>query len=189
MLKQTDILRAAQERLKKLYPLPVYLDEVKEDFQTPCFFLKLIKFRSYLGCHVLTDIFDPRIAGVGFIGYQKVQLNDCLLVITYFALKGTVQAVDLYDIKDSVAAAFWRGMKVCDRYIHFEEVRSDTDSEEQEIVYIQLPFQYYDSDGGEDEELPRIMKIYQSERIKGTQEYHCTPEGMEVETHEPTGNA
>jgi len=171
LLKQTDILRAAQERLKKLYPLPVYLDEVKEDFQTPCFFLKLIKR------------VEPH-----NISSDKC-LNDCLLVITYFALKGTVQAVDLYDIKDSVAAAFWRGMKVCDRYIHFEEVRSDTDSEEQEIVYIQLPFQYYDSDGGEDEELPRIMKIYQSERIKGTQEYHCTPEGMEVETHEPTGNA
>lgn len=171
MLKQTDILRTAQEKLKKLYPLPVYLDEVKEDFQTPCFFLKMIK--RVVPHNIQSD----------------KNLNDCLLVITYFALKGTVQAVDLYDIKDSVAAAFWRGMQVGNRYIHFEEVRSDTDSEEQEIVYIQLPFQYYDSDGGEEEELPRIMKIYQSERIKGTEQYHCTPEGTEVETHEPTEHA
>ena len=155
MLKQTDVLRAAQEKLKKLYPLPVYLDEVKEDFQTPCFFLKMIK----------------RVQPHN-INSNKC-LNECLLVITYFALKGTVQAVDLYDIKDSVAAAFWRGMQVGDRYIHFEEVKSDTDSEEAEIVYIQLPFTYYDSDRGDDEELPRIMKIYQSERIKGTPDFHC----------------
>lgn len=155
MLKQTDILRATQEKLKKLYPLPVYLDEVKEDFQTPCFFLKMIK----------------RVQPHN-INSNKC-LNECLLVITYFALKGTVQAVDLYDIKDSVAAAFWRGMQVGDRYIHFEEVKSDTDSEEAEIVYIQLPFTYYDSDSGDDEELPRIMKIYQSERIKGTPDFHC----------------
>ncbi len=155
MLKQTDILRATQEKLKKLYPLPVYLDEVKEDFQTPCFFLKMIK----------------RVQPHN-INSNKC-LNECLLVITYFALKGTVQAVDLYDIKDSVAAAFWRGMQVGDRYIHFEEVKSDTDSEEAEIVYIQLPFTYYDSDRGDDEELPRIMKIYQSERIKGTPDFHC----------------
>ena len=155
MLKQTDILRATQEKLKKLYPLPVYLDEVKEDFKTPCFFLKMIK----------------RVQPHN-INSNKC-LNECLLVITYFALKGTVQAVDLYDIKDSVAAAFWRGMQVGDRYIHFEEVKSDTDSEEAEIVYIQLPFTYYDSDRGDDEELPRIMKIYQSERIKGTPDFHC----------------
>ena len=166
MLKQTDILRAAQAKLKKLYQLPVYLDEVKEDFQTPCFFLKLLK------------TVQPH-----NINANKT-LNDCLLVITYFALKGTVQAVDLYDIKDSVAAAFWRGMQVGDRWIHFEEIKSDTDSEEQEIVYIQLPFTYYDQDGGEDEELPRIMKIYQSERIKGTQEFHCGYSEVETEVEE-----
>ena len=166
MLKQTEILRATREKLKQLYTLPVYLDEVKENFQTPCFFLKLMK-----------RVMPHNISA-------NKNKNECLLVITYFALKGTVQAVDLYDIKDSVTAAFWRGMQVGDRWIHFEEVKSDTDSEEQEIVYIQLPFTYYDSDGGDDEELPRIMKIYQSERIKETQEFHCGySDETEVEEH------
>ena len=75
-------------------------------------------------------------------------------------------------------------MQVGDRWIHFEEIKSDTDSEEQEIVYIQLPFTYYDQDSGEDEELPRIMKIYQSERIKGTQEFHCGYSEVETEVEE-----
>jgi len=166
MLRQVEILEAVRNRLKKIYPLKVYLDEVKEDFETPCFFLKLIK---------TVEPHDIR---------ADKYLNDCLLIITYFALKGTAQAADLYNIKDSVTAAFWRGMQVKDRYIHFEEVSSDTDTEEAEIVYIQLPFKYYDKDSGIDEELPKIFNIHQQERIVDSKEIHCENENSEKLTKE-----
>ncbi|MBP3722455.1 MAG: hypothetical protein J6I62_04290 [Selenomonadaceae bacterium] len=158
MLRQVEILKAVQDKLKKLYPLKVYLDEVKEDFETPCFFLKLIK------------------TAIPHNIESNKCLNDCLLIIAYLALKGTAQATDLYDIKDNVTAAFWRGLQVKDRYLYFEEVSSDTDTEEAEIVYIQLPFKYYDTDFGEKEELPKIFNIHQQEKIRETKEIHCESE-------------
>ena len=158
MLKQMDILRAARDKLKKLYPLPVYLDEVKENFEVPCFFLKLIKETQPYNIN----------AGKTF--------NDCLLIITYLATKGSVQAADIYDIKDSLTAAFWRGMTVGERWIHFAAIDSETDSQEAEQLFMELPFSYYDTDAGEEEDLPVIMHISHTERIKDTGDAHCEPE-------------
>ena len=63
MLRQVEILKAVQDKLKKIYPLKVYLDEVKEDFETPCFFLKLIK------------------TAIPHNIESNKCLNDCLLII------------------------------------------------------------------------------------------------------------
>ena len=162
MLKQREILEATKIKLKELYDLPVYLDEVKENFITPCFFLKLIKHTKPYN-----------------IQANKNQ-NDCLLIITYIGIRddrGEVKAVDLYDVKDSVTAAFWRGMAVGKRWIHFAEITADTDGEEAEIVYIQLPFTYFDSDDGDKEAKYIIENIYQMERLKGKNGgAHCEPQ-------------
>jgi len=157
MLTQRDILEATKEKLKNIprfNSLKVYLDESKENFETPCFFLKLIK----------TTRPDNVRAGR--------TTNECLLVITYFAEKGENEAVDLYDVKDEITAAFWKGLKVQERWIHFEEVSSDTEGEEADIIYMQLPFTYMDAEGEDEIGGYMIGAIHQKERSV-TGSYHC----------------
>ena len=43
MIAVTNILESTRDKLKSLKDIPVYLDEVKESFKSPCFFLKTIK--------------------------------------------------------------------------------------------------------------------------------------------------
>ena len=40
MIHDLDILQAVQQKLKERFPYPVYLQEVKEGFAPPAFFLK-----------------------------------------------------------------------------------------------------------------------------------------------------
>lgn len=40
MIHDIDILQAVQQKLKERFPYPVYLQEVKEGFAPPAFFLK-----------------------------------------------------------------------------------------------------------------------------------------------------
>ena len=160
MLKQTDILGAVKKKLKEIVDLPVYLDEVVENYQSPCFFLKLMKKT------------EP----------DNVQanrlLNKCLLLITYFAEKGINEAADLYDIKDAITQAFWRGLEVKTRYIMFLEITSETEGDDADIIYMELPFNYYDSDKEDDvdkngDPIKIMRQIHHKERIKGTKQYHC----------------
>lgn len=163
MLLQREILEAAKEKLKSLprfQNLKAYLDETKQDFDTPCLFLKLIK----------TTRPDNARAG-------RTE-NECLLVITYFDAKDETdesenKAAEIYDIKDEITAAFWRGLQVKDRWIHFSEVTSDTEGEEADIIYMQLPFVYMDAEKDESEGGYMIGAIHQKERMKETGEYHC----------------
>lgn len=164
MLLQRDILEAVKEKLKSLprfKELKAYLDETKENFETPCFFLKLIKTTK------------PENARAG-----RTQ-NECLLVITYFDAKDETdesesKAAEIYDIKDEITAAFWRGLKVKDRWIHFSEVTSDTDGDDADIIYMQLPFEYMDAEPDEEENrFDVIGAIHQRERVKETGDWHC----------------
>ena len=69
MLLQREILEATKAKLKdipRFQNLKAYLDETKENFETPCFFLKLIKTAK------------PENVMAG-----RTE-NECLLVITYF---------------------------------------------------------------------------------------------------------
>lgn len=126
MLKQTDILISTRNELKKLYPnFLVYLDDTKEGFDSPCFFLKLLIVRSQQS--------------------RALFLNDCTLYITYFAQKNETSAVELYDIKDNILNQFFGGLQVNERYIKFETVSCTTDGNEADIINFDLHFKYYDS--------------------------------------------
>ena len=48
MLKQSDILEAAKLKLKEIINIPVYLDEVQENYKSPCFFIKLEPMKKSL---------------------------------------------------------------------------------------------------------------------------------------------
>ena len=163
MLQQREILEAAKEKLKGLErfkDLKAYLDETKENFDTPCFFLKLIK---------TVKPENPR---------ANRTENECLLVITYFDEKDETEesenkAAELYDIKDEITATFWRGLKVKDRWIHFSEVTSDTEGEKADIIYMQLPFVYLDAEPDDEAGGYMIGAIHQKERMRDTGDYHC----------------
>ena len=49
MIHDIDILQAIQQKLKERFPYPVYLQEVKEGFRPPAFFLKTMTVASPQG--------------------------------------------------------------------------------------------------------------------------------------------
>lgn len=155
MIKQSEILKAARDKLKTICEIPIYLSEVVENFKSPCFFLKLIKK------------IQPENESANRFS------NDCLLIVAYYEQKGVDRALNLYDIQDAVILSFWRGFKVGKRYLHLQEIQCDFEgSNTEDIVYVAMNFSYFDVDNAE-ETLPLIGKVYQSERLKGTEQYHC----------------
>ena len=130
MTKTTDILRAARDQLKQHYPdYKVYLDDVIEDIASPCFVLKIID--------TVKDNGNYRVYHDGF------------LYVTFFARKGDADAMQLYDIKDTLMATFVRGLFVTTetdkRHINFSQISVDTQGEDADIVQITLPYAYYDT--------------------------------------------
>ena len=145
MLKETDILKAVWKKLKVIYPAhEVYLDETKENFKTPCFFLKLIKSTA------------PH--------KKYLNYNVCTLYITFFPER-PADAMEMYTVKDTVIEAFWAGIQVEERYIQFGAISGNTDGQDSDIAQITLPFNYYDA-------IPRVepgytmQQLHQSTKIK-----------------------
>ena len=50
MIHDIDILQAIQQKLKERFPYPVYLQEVKEGFRPPAYFLKTRTVDSPKSC-------------------------------------------------------------------------------------------------------------------------------------------
>ncbi|MBR1727939.1 MAG: hypothetical protein IJ728_02835 [Selenomonadaceae bacterium] len=155
MIKQSEILKAARDKLKTIADLPIYLDEVLENYENPCFFLKLVK----------TTRADSERA--------NRNQNECLMIVTYFAQKGVCKALELYDIQDAIIQKFWRGLQVGKRWIHFQELQSDIDGEGADIVSVAMQFNYFDADQDDEEiNLSFIRRIGQKERLKPEEEYY-----------------
>ena len=155
MIRQSEILKVARDKLKSISKIPIYLGEVIENFESPCFFLKLIKKAQ------------PENEAANRFS------NDCLLVVAYYEQKGVDRALNLYDIQDAIITSFWKGFKVGKRYLHLQEIQCDFEGNKAEdIVYVAMYFSYFEV-VDDDEQLPLIGKINQSERLKGTEQYHC----------------
>lgn len=126
MTKATDILKAARDQLKQHYPAyKVYLDDVVEDIASPCFILKLMD--------TARDDGNYRV------------YHDGYLYVTFFARKGDADAMQLYDIKDTLMATFVRGLYVGKRHINFNQLSTETEGEDADIVQMTLPYAYYDT--------------------------------------------
>ena len=97
MLQSIDILKQVRNKLKSIYNYTVYLDDSKENCDSPCFFLQLNINRKQVGKHKF--------------------FNSGNLYITYFATKGSTDAVEFYEIKDDISQLFHKGFQVQDRYI------------------------------------------------------------------------
>lgn len=133
--------------MKGAYPdYKVYLEDVKDNFETPCFFLGLTSVVSQEN----TNLYK----------------NNCTLHITFFTEKGRVDALFLYDVKDTVTKLFRHGLPVGDRFLHFTSVSTETEGEDADIIFFNLPFIYYDADGQQDEKY-LMQHIYNHYETKG----------------------
>lgn len=142
MIAVTNILESTRDKLKSLKDIPVYLDEVKESFKSPCFFLKTIK----------TTVPEKEFL-------YKTQLT---LYITYYAKKGHNSALELLAIKDLVNYAFAKGIFVDDsnknkRYLRFASIENETIGKDADIVEFTLRTNYYERIEKDEPELIRYI--------------------------------
>ena len=146
MLKSSDILKSTHDELQALYPdFPVYLDETKEGFTTPCFFLKLVSVRAP----------ETRLR------YK----STCSLFISFLCEKGKVDPLYIYDLKDDIYNMFWQGMKVKDRFLKFDSLKSESLGTESDSIQFQLDFTYLDIVEEKETDI-KIMHIHGVEKYK-----------------------
>nr|DAI46238.1 MAG TPA: tail completion protein [Caudoviricetes sp.] len=144
MLNSVDILKKVRNKLKSIYDYTVYLDDSKENCDSPSFFLQLNISRKQVGKHKF--------------------FNSGNLYITYFATKNTTDAVEFYEIKDNISQLFHTGFQVQDRYIKINNINAVTDGEDADIIYFTLIFEYLDTLGEDIETNMKIENIYQNNK-------------------------
>lgn len=151
MLTQIDILQAVRDILKTHYDYPVYLDETKEGFESPCFFLK-----------------SNRLAN---LDNQCYELNNITIYLTFFSEKGTLNAEELYILQDSLTSYFGSGIKVNkdNRYLLTRNLSHTIDGEDSDIITFSFDIQYYDylyTKDKEDEAYEKLNTLHLNERLK-----------------------
>ena len=97
-MNQIDILSSVKDKIADIYSYPIYLDETKEGFESPCFFLKAI-----------------RTSNRNNYNYQK---NYVSVYVTFFSEKGTLLAEDLYEIQDKLIDTFTYGFYLLNKRRH-----------------------------------------------------------------------
>lgn len=146
MLNSVDILKQVRNKLKSIYDYTVYLDDSKENCDSPCFFLQLNITRKQVGKHKF--------------------FNNGNLYITYFDTKNTTDAVEFYEIKDNISQLFHVGFQVQDRYIKINNISAITDGDDADIIYFTLTFEYFDTLGEDVVTDTSLTNITISEHIK-----------------------
>lgn len=126
MLTQIDILSAIKDILASKFDYPIYLDEVKEGFESPCFFLKAIRTANR--------------------DNKYYQLNTIMIYITFFSEKGTLTAEELYNLQDSLTQYFISGfpVKKDNRYLQTLNLNHGIDGEDSDIINFSFDIRYYD---------------------------------------------
>lgn len=125
-MEQLDILQAVQAKLTEAFNYPIYLDETKEGFQSPCFFLKAIR----------TTNRDNHT-------YHK---NNVSIYVTFFSEKGTLLAEDLYTIQDTLFTDFTYGFYLLNKrlFLLTENLHAEIDGEDSDIILFSFDVKYFD---------------------------------------------
>ena len=135
MIHDIDILQAVQQKLKERFPYPVHLQEVKEGFTPPAFFLKTM------------TVATPQ--------KENEVYRDTDLYITY--LKKQEKSTAIYAVLFAAEDLFRDGLKVSDRYhpvISMSEELMGTDNDGGRLT---LTFRYYDAQ--KKAETAELMKV------------------------------
>ena len=149
MLTQIDILSAIKDILTSKFGYPIYLDEVKEGFESPCFFLKAIRTANR--------------------DNKCNQLNTIMIYITFFSEKGTLTAEELYNLQDLLTQCFISEfhVKKDDRYLQALNLNHEIDGEDSDIIIFSFDIRYYDclyeKDNNTDQEL--MNQLHLNERL------------------------
>lgn len=151
MLTQIDILQAVRDILHTHYEYPIYLDETKEGFESPCFFIKSIRLSNQ--------------------DSKCYELNNITIYLTFFSEKGTLNAEELYIIQDSLTSYFGSGIKVNkdNRYLLTRNLSHTIDGEDSDIITFSFDIQYYDylyTKDKEDEAYEKLNTLHLNERLK-----------------------
>ncbi len=144
MIHDLDILQAVQEQLRTKWPdCPIYLQEVKEGFQPPAFFLKSMT--------VATPLHDGMV------------YRDTDIYITYVPKK-TIHTFVIFQTLADVLELFMDGLTVQDRHISFSTITEELLGEANDGGQITLSFSYYEA--ATKEETDELMLILH-EKING----------------------
>lgn len=149
MLTQIDILQSVRDILKANYDYPVYLDEVKEGFESPCFFLKSIRLSNQ--------------------DSKCYELNNITIYLTFFSEKGTLTAEELYIIQDLLTSYFRSGFTVQknNRYLLTKNLSLEIEGEDSDIIRLSFDVQYYDylyTKDKENEAYEKLETLHLNER-------------------------
>lgn len=146
MIHDIDILQAIQQKLKERFPYPVYLQEVKEGFRPPAFFLKTMTVASPQG--------------------RKEVYRDTDIYITYIPQKQTA-STSIYEVLAAAEDLLRDGIAVQDRFFAVLSMNEELIGSDNDGGRLTLTVQYYDS-ADETEAAERMKVLHQRYRGKET---------------------
>lgn len=137
MIYDIDILQAVQEKLKEKWgEIPVYLQEVKEGFPTPAFFLKTL------------TVATPQ-------GHETVY-RDTDIYITYIPKK-MYKTSGILQVMADVEDCLRDGLKVKDRLISVSTMTEELLGGDNDGGRVTVTLQYYES--SDQDEISELMRI------------------------------
>lgn len=136
MIHDIDILQAVKQALKERFPYPVFLQEVKEGFKPPAFFLKTM------------TVVTPQ--------KENEVYRDTDLYITYLPKKQEASTA-IYAVLFAAEDLFRDGLKVCDRCLPVVSISEELIGTDNDGGRLTLTFQYYDAQ--DKAETADIMKV------------------------------
>ena len=136
MIHDIDILQAVQKALREKFSYPIYLQEVKEGFTPPAFFLKTM------------TVTTPQ--------KENEVYRDTDLYMTYLPKKQEASTA-IYAVLFAAEDLFRDGLKVGDRYLPVVSISEELMGTDNDGGRLTLTFQYYEAQ--EKAETAEIMKV------------------------------
>ena len=123
-IQQTDIIATVAGMIKDY---PVYDDEEKQNFNKPCFFIKLI----------------PNLMR----NTVNVNKNKLSIMLTYFPKNYMKRQIEYLKVSDEIRKLFAQGFPVKNRYLHIDSIQDTRIGELGDILQIELETNYFDTTG------------------------------------------
>lgn len=122
VVKYVEIITKVTEKLKNKFNCKIYADEVLENFQKPCFFIKLESTNAQQ-----TINFAQKTVSV---------------ILTYFPADNQCNEIHYLDIFDKIESIFQCGLQLQERYLHTDNISVDRVGEDMDILQITIDFTY-----------------------------------------------
>ena len=138
MLRTTDVLESIIAGLKSKYDLPVYVREVIDGFNEPCFFIQIVRTQNSMS--------------------KNFNSNRRSIMIYYFASDEANVEDDFMDIADDIRAIFGQGFWAGGRHLMPLEVDDERSGERQNILVVTMRLSFFDDTGYDADEGYETMR-------------------------------